>query len=145
LVLIIDNCITHPNFLENGWSRDPNQSLRPERLRSCAETINARAETAATKPSFRAAFKNRRCLVVADGYYEWQKRNGKEAALATRSAFRTSVEGQEAAAFESLHDGPIAALPLFAHASPTEKHGTTPRQAQTWRNSRKGYVRVFGS
>jgi putative SOS response-associated peptidase YedK len=35
--------------------------------------INARAETAATKPSFRAAFKARRCLVVADGYYEWAK------------------------------------------------------------------------
>lgn len=35
--------------------------------------INARAETIATKPSFRSAFKKRRCLVVADGYYEWQK------------------------------------------------------------------------
>jgi putative SOS response-associated peptidase YedK len=34
---------------------------------------NARSETAATKPSFRSAFKSRRCLIVADGFYEWQK------------------------------------------------------------------------
>lgn len=35
--------------------------------------INARADGVASKPSFRAAFKKRRCLVLADGFYEWQK------------------------------------------------------------------------
>jgi putative SOS response-associated peptidase YedK len=35
--------------------------------------INARAETVASKPSFRAAFKKRRCLIPASAYYEWQK------------------------------------------------------------------------
>jgi putative SOS response-associated peptidase YedK len=39
--------------------------------------INARAETASVKPAFRQAFARRRCLIVADGFYEWQKQ-GRE-------------------------------------------------------------------
>ncbi len=39
-------------------------------------TINARAETAASKPAFRVPFRRRRCLIPAEGYYEWQQRAG---------------------------------------------------------------------
>jgi len=47
-----------------SWARDPSIGSR---------MINARAETVADKPSFRAAFRRRRCLVPADGWYEWTK------------------------------------------------------------------------
>ena len=50
-----------------SWAKDPAIGSR---------MINARAETAADKPSFRAAFKRRRCLLPASGFYEWQKLNG---------------------------------------------------------------------
>jgi putative SOS response-associated peptidase YedK len=50
-----------------GWSHD---------LSAGVKAINAKAETVADKPTFRAAFKSRRCLIPASGYYEW-KREGK--------------------------------------------------------------------
>ena len=46
------------------WAKDPSIGNR---------MINARAETLAEKPSFRQAYQKRRCLLVADGFYEWQK------------------------------------------------------------------------
>jgi putative SOS response-associated peptidase YedK len=49
------------------WADDPKIGYR---------MINARAETAAEKPAFRSAFRARRCLVAANGFYEWAKRDG---------------------------------------------------------------------
>ncbi len=46
------------------WAKDPKIGNR---------LINARAETLREKPSFRNAIRNRRCLIVADGFYEWQR------------------------------------------------------------------------
>ena len=48
--------------------------------------INARAETVSEKPAFKRAFARRRCLLPADGYYEWQQpAAGLDAAEAARS------------------------------------------------------------
>ena len=50
------------------WAKDPKIGSR---------MINARSETLAEKPSFRTAYRRRRCLVLADGFYEWRKIEGR--------------------------------------------------------------------
>ena len=51
------------------WGLIPSWAKDPKIGNQC---INAKAETVAEKPSFRSAFKKRRCLVIATGFYEWQ-------------------------------------------------------------------------
>lgn len=52
-----------------SWAKDPKIAYR---------MINARAETLAEKPAFRAAYRRRRCLILADGFYEWRKEPGSK-------------------------------------------------------------------
>lgn len=51
-----------------SWAKDPSIG---------SKMINARSETVQEKPSFRNAFNRRRCLIPADGFYEWKKASGK--------------------------------------------------------------------
>jgi putative SOS response-associated peptidase YedK len=59
--------------------------------------INARAETVAEKPAFRSAFKRRRCLIPATGFYEWQATGGKH-----KQPFHIRLKGEGVFAFAGL-------------------------------------------
>src|SRR6202165_720644 len=66
-VIILENGVRHFRLMRwgllPGWVEDP---------RKCTLLFNARAETVREKPAFKNAMKRRRCLIPADGYYEWQ-------------------------------------------------------------------------
>ena len=70
-----------------AWSKGPDSRY---------SMINARAETVAEKPSFRAALRHRRCLVPADGFYEWQRRAG------AKQPYRIGLAGGAPFAFAGL-------------------------------------------
>lgn len=72
-----------------SWAKDPSIGYR---------MFNARAETVAEKPSFRKAFQNRRCLVIADGFYEWQK-SGK-----VKTPFYFSLKSGRPFGFAGLYE-----------------------------------------
>ena len=71
-----------------SWVKDPTIGHR---------MFNARGETVATKPSFRSAFQRRRCLIPADGFYEWQKGRGK-----TKQPFQIRLHDEQTMAFAGL-------------------------------------------
>jgi putative SOS response-associated peptidase YedK len=73
-----------------AWSKDSS---------SAAKMINARSETAGTKPAFRDPLKSRRCLIPADAFYEW-KRNGT-----SKQPYCFEVNDGEIFAFAGLWDG----------------------------------------
>jgi len=74
------------------WARDAKIGSR---------LINARAETAAEKPAFRSALRQRRCLVPADGFYEWSAR-GREAG--DRQPYHLALPGREPFGIAGLYE-----------------------------------------
>src|SRR5882757_1628438 len=70
-VVIIENGVRHFRLMRwgllPGWVKDP---------RKFTLLINARSETVLDKPAFKNAVKRRRCLIPADGYYEWHAADG---------------------------------------------------------------------
>lgn len=72
-----------------SWAKDPSIGNN---------TINAQAESIAEKPSFKYAFQKRRCLIPADGYYEWQKL-GK-----AKKPFRIYLKSEQPMGFAGLYE-----------------------------------------
>ena len=76
-----------------SWSRDASRA---------PGMFNARSETAAEKPAFRSAFRRRRCLVPADGYYEWQARSVAEKKV--KQPFYFHAADDQVLAFAGLYE-----------------------------------------
>lgn len=114
-----------------SWAKDPAIGSR---------LINARAETVAEKPSFRRAFARRRCLLPADGYYEWQEASLDEAAAAAAAAsdggagVSSSPSSSSAAASVSAATSADAAAPAAQAAAAQPGEG----QAEPGRRTRSG-------
>jgi putative SOS response-associated peptidase YedK len=101
-VVIVENGVRHFRLMRWGllpaWVKDPRQF---------ALLINARAETVLEKPAFKNAIRRRRCLIPADGYYEWQgsearrrphfihRRDGQPIALAGLAETWIGPNGEE--------------------------------------------------
>lgn len=73
-----------------SWAKD---------MKIGAKLTNARAETVAEKPSFRGAWNRRRCLIAADGFYEWQRDGAKKV------PYRVAYEDGRPFAFAGLWEG----------------------------------------
>jgi putative SOS response-associated peptidase YedK len=81
------------------WGLVPSWS---KELQSGPPMINARGETIAEKPSFRTAVRKRRCLIPADGFYEWQKEGGATAKSAKKQPFLIHYRDNRPFAFAGL-------------------------------------------
>ncbi|MGE0652906.1 MAG: SOS response-associated peptidase [Alphaproteobacteria bacterium] len=83
------------------WGLIPSWSKGPD---SRYSMINARADTVAEKPAYRGPFRHRRCLVPADGFYEW-----REAGKGGKQPYYFSLKSRETFAFAALWDRWVSA------------------------------------
>jgi putative SOS response-associated peptidase YedK len=73
------------------WAKDPEIGSR---------LINARGETLAEKPSFRGSYRHKRCLILADGFYEWKSFGGRK----TKTPYYIHMQDHKPFAFAGLWD-----------------------------------------
>lgn len=85
--------------------------LRPRWLSSDHNGfINARADTVAIKPSFREAFAKRRCLVIADGYYEWKLKASSRAQTREKQPYYFTLASRKLFAMAALWEEETCAI-----------------------------------
>ncbi len=77
------------------WADDPEIGNR---------MINARAETLREKPSFKRVLQRKRCLIPADGFYEWSKSGSSDKSLQTKTPLHIKMRSSELFAFAGLWD-----------------------------------------
>lgn len=95
VVAVINNGSLHLDMLRWGlipsWSKEESIGSR---------MINARAETLAEKPSFKRLLHSKRCLVVADGFYEWRQESGTK----SKTPIYMTLKSKQSFAFAGLWD-----------------------------------------
>lgn len=128
-VVIVENGIRHFRLMRWGllpsWVKDP---------KKFSLLINARAETVAEKPAFKNALRRRRCLVPADGYYEWQgsakpkrpyfihRRDGQPIGLAGLAETWVGPNGEELDTVAIVTAAASADLSVLHHRVPVTIH-----------------------
>ena len=115
--------------------------LKPEQLRekNIRPQINARGETVMQKPSFKNAFRRRRCLIPADGFYEWDRKSGQPYLIRRRDGqpffmaglweVWSGADGSEIESCAIITVAASATLSDFHHRMPAM---ILPRQADDW-------------
>lgn len=141
--------VTDATAREASWMRWGLVPSWAKDLSIGSRLINARAETLAEKPSFRAAFARRRCLIPANGFYEWQKpksgrglsqpyflslRDGKPFAFAGLWELWRSPEGEEVRSCTIITTTPNAQVAEIHDRMPVILTGERMWNWLTWSN-----------
>ena len=137
-------CNTHPQeIIVSAWGFVPEWADGRANIKPL---INARAETVAAKPTFRQAFRAKRCLILTDGFYEW-KRAGKSK-VPHRIALKSGAPFAFAGIWSTVHDPnghpytTFAILTIEANALVAQIHNRMPvilhaRDEAVWLDPRR--------